>query len=495
MTFFQNENGEYRFSRLPFAQRINKVLDSCWFLFAIAALTLLSNIFALEFPLYVLCCVLMLYLGIFGTDFRLVISLLINCYIAPSVENNPGRNPESIFSLENGGAWLVALAAICLVALFLRCTVDREIGFVKLKRHPRLLWGFLALGAAFFISGMGMQGYGELAQRNLLLAFMQTVAFFVPYLLVGIGVRWDRMEAGYLAMIGLLAGFTVGFEILNIYCTGNVVVVDALRGVLIRREHIYTGWGHYNNMAVLIAMAIPFAFYFMYIGKRVILNSILAALLCVFAVLSCSRAGILGAGGIYLFCAIAVLFKTKNRRAKIMISAGLGVAFAALIVVFFLAQEVFASAFANGLKSDARMELYEAGISVFQEHPILGATFYSLNVYVQNLGENVTWIWSDVEAFTNFFPGRWHNTVVQMLASCGIVGLVAYLFHRYQSVLLFWRDPHAEKTFIGLSLCVILALSLLDCHLFNLGPTLFYSAALAYAEHKRPSPEIVEEGT
>jgi len=490
LTFFRNEKGEYRFSRLAFAQKINAVLDSPWFLLVIAGLTLLSNIFAIEFLLYVFCGVLMLYLGLFGTDFRLMIALLINCYIAPSIANNPGKNAESIFSLERGGIWLLLLAALCMTALFARCIIDSEIGFAKLKKRPRLLWGLLGLGAVFLLSGVGMQGYTAMAGKNLLFAALETVAFFVPYLMVGIGVKWDKIPTGYLAMIGLLMGLTVGFEIVNLYVTNKVVVVDALQGVIVRRLNIYTGWGHYNNMAALIVTAIPFAFYFVYVGKNVIFNNILAALLCVFAVLSCSRAGMLGAGGIYLFCAVAVLIKTKSKRAKITVSAGLGVALAALCVMIFLAQDAFAAAFANGLKSDARMELYKAGIEMFTRHPVFGSSFYSLNVYVEQLGEEVTWIWSDVESFKAFFPGRWHNNVVQMLACCGIVGLLAYAYHRYQTLMLFWKKPNAEKTFVGISLAVIVLLSLLDCHLFNLGPTLFYSAALAYAEHKQPENEI-----
>ena len=483
MKFLYNENGEYRLSRLPLAKRINRVLDSRWFLLVIAGLTLLSNICAMEFLLYVFCGALMLYLGIFGTDFRLVIPLLINCYIAPSVANNPGRNPESIFSLEKGGALMLVLAAICLVALFLRCGLDREIGYVKLKKRPMLLWGFLALMAVFFLSGIGMQGYGELAGRNLMLAFMQTVAFFLPYLLVGSAVRWDHVPSGYLATVGLLVGFTVGFEVLATY-GGEVVVTNAAGAIEIVRSNIYTGWGHYNNMAALIAMAIPFAFYFVYIGRYVILHNVLAALLCVFAVLSCSRAGILGAAGIYLFCAVAVLIKTKSKRAKVTIAIGLGIALAVLAAVFFSTKEVLAAAFANGLESDARLELYKAGLKVFGEYPIFGGSFYSLNEYVKQLSGEIFWIWSDVAEFNAFFPGRWHNTVVQMLACCGVAGLLAYAYHRYQTLRLFFTKRHAEKTFTGIALGVIVALSLLDCHLFNLGPTLFYSAALAYAEHK-----------
>ena len=75
---------------------------------------------------------------------------------------------------------------------------------------------------------------------------------------------------------------------------------------------------------------------------------------------------------------------------------------------------------------------------------------------------------------------------MQLLASCGIFGLITYGIHRVQTVFMFLRKLTREKIFIGLSVLALLGMSLLDNHFFNLGPTLFYSLALAFAEK---SPE------
>ena len=70
-----------------------------------------------------------------------------------------------------------------------------------------------------------------------------------------------------------------------------------------------------------------------------------------------------------------------------------------------------------------------------------------------------------------------------MLASCGIVGMGAYLIHRLQTYRLILRNRSTEKTFIGLAVLALLICSLFDCHFFNVGPGLFYSMALAFAEN------------
>ena len=89
----------------------------------------------------------------------------------------------------------------------------------------------------------------------------------------------------------------------------------------------------------------------------------------------------------------------------------------------------------------------------------------------------------DVEKIKAVLPARWHNTVIQLLASCGLVGLMCYSFHRLQTLRLFWKKRKTDILFIGISLLSLLIMSLLDCHFFNIGPTLFYSIALAFAEH------------
>ena len=50
-------------------------------------------------------------------------------------------------------------------------------------------------------------------------------------------------------------------------------------------------------------------------------------------------------------------------------------------------------------------------------------------------------------------------------------------------VKLFFDTLSKETVFIGASVFVLLICSLFDCHFFNIGPTLFYAMALAFAEN------------
>ena len=179
-----------------------------------------------------------------------------------------------------------------------------------------------------------------------------------------------------------------------------------------------------------------------------------------------------------------VLIGAREKRARCSALVGLILALVVLVGGTLLMREFLSAAFDTGLKSNERLELYQAGLDSFKQYPVFGYSFFRLNALVE-AGAEESWIFSSVSDFNNFFPGRWHNTFVQLLASCGVAGLLAYFFHRYQTVRMVFRKPNAVKTFAAISIAALLALSMVDSHLFNIGPTLFYSCALAFMENKK----------
>ena len=72
-----------------------------------------------------------------------------------------------------------------------------------------------------------------------------------------------------------------------------------------------------------------------------------------------------------------------------------------------------------------------------------------------------------------------------MLASCGIVGMLAYSYHRIDTLRLYFKKRTLTNTYILFFVLTLLIMSLLDCHFFNVGPVLFYSIALAVMEFGR----------
>lgn len=434
---------------------------------AIMLLTLLSNVLSLELPVYTLFTLSIAFICLLGKDLLPLIPIVICCYIAPSVANNPGRSDQSVFSGASG-IYIGCLGAVIAVSVIYRLIRDRKIFFAK---KYRLLTGLAVLSAAYLLNGIGSNGYAENAAKSIFFALLQSGVLILPYFIIAGGVDWQKARKDYLAWTGFGVGCLLVFEVLWIYCS-NPVIVDGV----IDRTVIYTGWGMYNNIGSLLAMMIPFPFYLATKYHKGWIGTVIGSVFLISVLLTCSRASILCGISVYFICVILMLYYANNRRANTLalITFG-GVIFAVGLLFYKPLLQLFSSLLSKGLDPSSRDMIYAKGIKLFHKYPILGGSFFST--------EYTAWGWSTAEGFTSFFPPRWHNTFIQLLASCGIVGLLAYLFHRAQTAMLFLKGQNKERNFIACSLLVLLACSLFDCHFFNLGPVLFYSMALAFAEN------------
>lgn len=425
-----------------------------------------SNLFELELAVYTVFVAVGIYVCLWSKDLLPLIPLVLGAYIAPSMQNNPGRNPDSVFSTHS--IYFVFLASALVTALLVRIIRQRKQFFSK--KH-RLLSGILLLAITYLLGGVGSAGYTQLAFKNILFALLQGACLLIPYWLISGGVDWSRTRRDYLAWTGFTAGGVLLCQILWIYFSTEVVVNG-----IIERTNIYTGWGMYNNMGCLLAMMIPFAFYLATKYRKGWIGTVVGTAFLIGVILTCSRGSILVGTAIYGFCILAMLRYANNRRAN-FIALITSVVSLLLIIVLFHKQLLllFSTLLGKGMDPSTRDSIYRNGLRLFSENPIFGISFYP--------PAGVSWGWSTAPGFAAFFPPRWHNTFVQLLASCGVLGFGAYLWHRAQTVRLFLKQGTKEALFNGCCVLVLLICSMLDCHLFNFGPALFYAIALAYTEN------------
>lgn len=447
-------------------------LRTPWYVVALAVMTGISSLLGLELMLYTVLIGLGIYLCLMGSDLLPLTSIFLFAYVSPSRENNPGRYPGSVFYPLNGGIYLGILLTVFVVSLIWRLVKDPELGgktFWKTKRV--LLPSMLMLGIAYLLSGIGMDEYFSVMGQNLLFAVLQCFAVIFLYWLFTGAVRWDRAPRGYLAWTGIAVGFVVLIQLMENYLSGRIFENGTLD-----RELIATGWGMHNNVGCMMAMMMPLAFYLAAKSKRGWLFNLLGTVLFVGTILSCSRGSMLMAGLAYGICAFLLLKTPESRKKNLKIYLiALGAVAVAVVVLLPKLLSVFRLFISQLDNVSQRDNLIYYGLEQFMSEPVFGGSFFPQGSYVP-------WDWSNLEAFSSFFPPRWHNTLVQVMASCGTVGITAYLIHRFHTIKLFWMRRSAEHTFLAVSLGVLLCAGLLDCHFFNVGPVLFYSMALAFAE-------------
>ena len=460
-----------RLRQMPFVSAMDAFFLSPAYFLTLGLLTVLANAFALEFLTYGIFVLIAVYICLFGQDLLPVMPLVVCCYIVPSRENNPGVKPDSFFYTPGGSAAIIAMAALVVIALLIRLALDPELGrlsFFKAKRQ--LLPGILALGGAYLLAGAGSGHYFDHGTGNIVFAAVQFLAIGLMYCIFTATVRWNKAPEDYFGRIGLMVGFILLAEVAIMYVLGDPFAKGKLD-----RNTLYTGWGNYNCMGGLLTMMIPFPFQMALTKKHGWLYCLVGTAFLGGVILSCSRTSIVIAVFIYAVSLLYLLLKSEHRKTYLTIILSLFTVLAAYLLIFQFDLVVsYLKIFTIVRSIFSRTDGFVAGIQQFLDYPILGGGFYPVEYPLEE--------WSKVETFTSFFPGLWHNTIIQMLASCGIVGLAAYSFHRIQTINLIRRKHTVANMCIAFSGAAMLLMSLFDCHIFNIGPALFYSMSMAFAE-------------
>lgn len=447
----------------------NRFLTTPGYILGVLFLVMLANDAAVELQVYTALLCVGCYVCLFADDLLPLMPVFTGCYISVSARNNPGLYADSVFTAY--GWYIAAILVPFGFCLAYRLCTDKVIGgkaFLRKKR--RLLPGMVILGIAYVLGGLFSTAYPNLWKKSVLFGLLQFAAVFAPYYLFSGAVDWKKAPKDYFAWLGFLTGLMLLLQILRVYFHRDVIV----DGVIIR-ERIYTGWGMYNNIGGYLAMMIPFAFYLASRYHKGWIGTVVGSAFLLGVFFTCSRGSILMGSAAYLLCILLLMLSAKNKKAnKVTLVIFLSVLAVTVAVFHKQLYLLFRSVLDRGFDPNNRNVIYEAGWKQFLQYPVFGGSFYPVDF--------VPYDFSVVDSFSAFLPPRWHNTVIQLIACTGGVGLCAYGYHRYQTVRVFLRDRTREKAFIACSIGVLLGCSLLDCHFFNIGPTLFYSTGLAFAE-------------
>lgn len=483
---------------------IEKFLYSKAYLVFLALLTFLSNAFSWEFPVYIFVCLLLLYITLFCRDLLPALPIPIFMYFSPSWANNPGVNANSIFYPEHGLYVIIAAIAVAVAGIVVRIVLREKKEFFTHKRA--LIPGFIALAVTFLLGGIGTKFY---IFENFRYVLLLLVSLFALYYLFTGTVDWAEVKKDYVCWLGFILGMLLLLELIYIFTFAKGGMFNPYKQVLLNvfqdgkivRNNVHTGWGIHNNIAGMMCVMLPFFFYFAGTRKYGFIYNLLAHLLCFGIFCTISRTSMLSAGIVYVICAVVLLVRKQNRLQNAIVFGTL-IAGALLAVgsVLLLAQgqgrlaelaKKLISSLMNkfdqllqlGFIDNDRLKNYSTALQQFSENPVFGNAFYSCNAYQFVYVQKMT-----------FLPARWHNTICQVLASCGIVGLTGYFYHRVQTVRVFFKSFGFSKFFVFLSFLSILGISMLDCHLFNLGPGLIYSLLLCFAEkmEKQPGDDFLD---
>lgn len=324
----------------------------------------------------------------------------------------------------------------------------------KVKTFHASLYGII-LPIAF--AGVTVKATSALARIAVLALFL---AFAVGYSFMWMTSKEDEDRSAYAEYL-LKVLVAMGLVIM-IQCVVYFAKLGSKEAIVeaIKLKTIMLGWAGPNNVAPTLSICIPATLYF------IIRKNKFTPVFTLVAMLEYLLLFATGSRGAILFSTLAmpamilyVMAKTSNK-ASFAISLTVIFAIGTILIAYYgrAVVDILSAMLNKGLSSSGRTEwLYPEAFDVFKRFPVFGSGWDF------RLGEM---------AEDGYSPYWYHSTLLQVLATMGVVGILAFLcfyIARYRTFLTLRRNSQAMALFMGTLLFD--AYGMIDTNFF--GPSFF----------------------
>lgn len=300
---------------------------------------------------------------------------------------------------------------------------------------------------------------------NLTFSMLMVLSMIVVYLIFASYLRFEKSVIDYFIICLVGVGLLICAELIFAYFTTVRFV-----GSSIVKESVVLGWGVWTNIGNMLVFLMPASFYFAASHKRGWLGYLSGLLHFLCIVLSQSRAALLIGAFTLLLCLGYLCFKGKNRKINRILTLSLIVCgILGCVVLYDSIFSLVSNFLEKGFDDNGRKELWSSAIDAFLRAPIFGAGFYDVCSY---------------EGWSTFgTPMMCHNTILQVLGAVGTLGILAYGYHRFETVKLIFRKFNAVKFFLGTCILGFLLFGMLDVVFFIGYPNIFYTMMLLFMQY------------
>ena len=454
-------------SQQPVMRKLLWFFDSIWFPLAYALLAFISSLTGLEVAYFGITAIVAVFTCIFSRDSKPMLTLVFMAVYGVSWVHTPQHPYNSDFFNDRWfQIYLLVLGVLVVAAVVFRFVVfPQDRNFFK---ESKLRLGIILMTAAFLLNGVFFSDY---TIANLPFGLLMALSFFLFYVFFYNTMYIDKNTGLHVGYILVIASGLIFLQLAKVLLFDDVIVDGS-----IDKNLIVAGWGMSNNFGGMLGMLSPACFYVAYKQKRFgwiyyVLGFVFFGGVC----LTLSRTSALISGIILVAAAIYLsIAKSPMRKFVRIFNIAVVVAgFVMLIVLWDFVRDLLAVFFERGFDDSGRTFIWQSGITNFLRAPFFGVGFY----------EPIAPDWSyDVDNWV--FPDMYHNIFIQMLASCGIFGLLAYCIHLLQVVFAVKRRPTAESLFYIIILVAVFGMSLLDNHIFHVFPAMVYSVFLLLSERE-----------
>ncbi len=434
----------------------DKFCNSVWYIIAYGITGIISH--SCDIPVFGAAVLTVLFASalIFCKNSFTTLPFFMMCSFVLSVDTKPNTG---YFNTPLRITVLCFLLAVLLAAVVFHLLYYGKWRLIFKKAY--LTSSMAMLTGALLIGGLGAPLFSPM---GVVMSLAVGACMFLPYsLLVNCGEYRGRKTVEYFAWAAIVAAAVIFAAVIEQYIIHDLNL-DYHPKKLLEFGHTIS-----NSAAVIVLMAMPMTFYMVYVYKYGVVFLIALAMQLVTIFLTYSRASLIIAVGGTVVVAVALMFKKKNGRLLYCITAGI-LAVAVLIVAIRYRGYIWdkiVGLFEGDFTGSGRTNIWKAGFNAWRDHPIFGVGL---------------WYLPQIQAPKHMYHS-YHCTPLTYLYCAGIVGLVAYIFHRYKTVRMFFgAGPTAERVFIALSVIALLLNSLLDIYMTEPLHLLYYSVMLALIE-------------
>ena len=452
-------------SQQPVMRKLLWFFDSIWFPLAYALLALISSLTGLEVAYFGITAIVAVFTCIFSRDSKPMLTLVFMAVYGVSWVHTPQHPYNSDFFNNRWlQIYLLVLGVLVVAAVVFRFVVfPQDRNFFK---ESKLRLGIALTTAAFLLNGVFYGGYEPV---DLPFGALMALSFFAFYIFFYNTLFVDENTGMFMGRLLVIAAGVIFVQLCKIYLFDGVIEEGS-----VNKDILVAGWGMSNNIGGMLCMFFPACFYVAYRSRRLgplfyVLGFVFFGGVC----LTLSRTSALVGAVVLLAAAIYMSVSRSPVRtfARVFNIAVVVAGAVVLALSWEFVRELFAVYFERGFSDSGRFELWANGIRNFLRAPLFGVGFYEP---LENSYNIENWI----------FPDMYHNVFVQMLACCGVFGLVAYVVHIAQAVFAVRRDGTPESLFYICVLAAMFGMSLLDNHIFHVFPAMACSVMLMLSERE-----------
>ena len=478
-----------------FVKNLNKFLESKWYLIAFATFVFIVQAFGLEVLGFITIALLFAYVSFFMPSTNANIPVICFATFLTSTMHSPAEKASGYEIIEAGKfvvsegsqffsspVFLVGLIisiVIVAVALLYRMIVYDD--YKKLRTKKTLLWGLVALAVAYLLSGIGYKHY---TFDDFIMSFVQAVGLVALYFYVVTTADLKKFGFDELAHFCIVVLFYIMVLVAYIYATR---FGGFLRFTGAWKAYMLCGWGMSNDFGIFLAMLLPAFFYKMYNAqKHAYVWYIFACLDMVVMFFTYARGAILVGCAVFAVGSIYAMIRKQNRKQSVISVATAFVTFVGVVAILHFTgaleyiMEYHISKVSNGTEfeniSSGRADIWKRYFEYFTSNPIFGGGFTVDKIfYVENGMEVANGAFSAYSYFA-------HNTLFQILGSCGIVGLMAFLYHTLTTVIIYFKKPTEKRFIFAFSVFGFVAMAMLDVVFFKPYFVFYYALILIVCE-------------